>query len=187
MLEFNKNLHRSNLTKYRIRCAAKLRGTILDCGGGIGSYLPFFRGNVVVVDKNQQALELLDHHSKVLADAEALPFVDNSFDCVWACAVCQYLHLDKFVSEALRVTRVGGRILILVPNANSIWDLFKKLIGMETWWDQKEIVKQYSVKELKQYGTVTGEIQFFPLEKLLRNCPYLGHTLMLEIIKEENK
>lgn len=187
MLKFNEDLHRSKVTKYRKKRAAELNGTILDCGGGLGCYLPFFQGKVVVLDRNQQALELLDYHSKVIADAENLPFADNSFDNVWACAVCQYLNLDGFVREAKRITRAGGHVLILVPNANSPWDIIKKLLGMGTWWDQEGIVKQYSVRELKQFGKVTGEIQFLPFEKLLRNWTYLGHTLMLEIIKEENK
>ena len=74
--------------------------------------------------------------------------------------------------------------MILVPNANSPWDKIKKLVGMSTWMDQQGTYKQYSVDELRQYGKVTGEIRFFPLESLFRSFPRLGHSLMLEIVNE---
>jgi len=126
-------------------------------------------------------LQMVQHPRRIVGDAEHLPFSENSFDSVWACAVAQYVHLDTFVSEVTRVTRPGGRALILVPNAKSPWDIIKKMFGMETWWDQKGIVKHYTVEDIRRYGRVTGEIQFLPAERYLRHLPILGHTLMLDI------
>lgn len=179
--EFNPSLYKSKVTAYRVECAGMLSGDILDCGGGLGNYLPYFRGNPVVLDKAFHVLERLAHGKKVVADAERLPFADNSFDAVWACAMVQYIRLPVFIREATRVTREGGRILILVPNAKSPWDLLKKAAGMPTWSDQEGIVRQYTVDDLAAYGEVVGEIQFLPFEKLLRKVPRLGHTLMLDI------
>jgi SAM-dependent methyltransferase len=175
-------LFRSLVTRYRKKCAQTLHGLILDCGGGIGDYLPYLKGDVVSLDKEVDILRMLDHSEKVASDAEKLPFQDSVFDGVWACAVVQYVHLDVFIREAMRVTKAGGRILILVPNRGSIWDRVKKLLGMKTWWDQESIVKHYSVDELKQFGKVTGEIRFLPFESLFRPFPRLGHTLMLEVV-----
>ena len=182
--DFKEHLHCSKITSYRKKCASKLSGRILDCGGGVGSFLPFFKGEVVVLDRELAALQTLKHNQRVMADAEHLPFADNSFDYVWACAVCQYLHLEYFIAEAKRVTRIGGEIWILVPNANSPWDRLKSMLGMETWRDQVGIVRQYSVDDLKKHGELTGEIQFLPMESLLRRFPRWGHTLMLVIKKE---
>lgn len=175
------SLHRSRVTRYRKNCALELGGRILDCGGGLGAYLPYLRGDVTVLDIDPQVLGALNHCKKVLGDCEALPFSDDSFDNVWACAVAQYLRLDVFVREAIRVTKSEGHVLILVPNGRSPWDRVKRLLKMKTWWDQKGIVRQYTVDDLRTHGHVTGEIRFLPLEFLLRHVPALGHTLMLEV------
>jgi SAM-dependent methyltransferase len=178
----NESLHKSVLSPCRIAAAASLRGRILDCGGGLGEYLPYFvDSRPVVFDISLPALGSLRHGEKVCGDGSALPFADNSFDGVWACAVAQYLHLDSFVAELKRVTRPGGRILLLVPNGRSPWDWLKKLAGMDGWWDQENIVTQYSVDELAAYGKVIGEIRFLPMDRLFRRFPRLCHTLLLEI------
>lgn len=173
--------HRSMLTPHRVECAESLGGRILDCGAGAGEYLDHLRGEVVALDRDPEALAGLAHRPRVLADAGALPFADRSFDAVWACAVAQYLELDGFVAEAKRVTRPGGRLLILVPNGRSPWDRLKRLLGMPTWWDQEGILTQYSVDDLERHGEVTGEVRFLPGERLLRRRPRLGHSLMLHV------
>ncbi|MBL7139311.1 MAG: class I SAM-dependent methyltransferase [Planctomycetes bacterium] len=173
--------HRSLLTPFRRNWARRLSGRILECGGGIGDYLPYLKGDVTVLDLNLHVLTLLDHPKKIVATCEAMPFADNTFDCIWACAVIQYVHLDTFLREASRVTRPGGRVLVLVPNGKSPWDVFKRWLGMDTWQSQEGIVRQYTVDDLRRYGTVEGEIRFLPLEHLFRRLPRLGHTLMLHM------
>lgn len=176
------SLYRSKVTKFRVESASALSGRILDCGGGLGAYLSYLNGRVVVLDRQGEALFRLDHPRRVIADAQALPFSADSFDSVWACAVAQYVELERFMRECFRVTRKGGQVLVLVPNADSPWDRLKRLCGLGTWWDQKGIVRHYSVADLSRYGTVYGEIQFLPLERLLRNFPRLGHTLLLKAV-----
>jgi ubiquinone/menaquinone biosynthesis C-methylase UbiE len=162
-----------------------LQGRVLDCGGGVGNYLPYLNEDVITLDIEVEALQMLHHAKKVVADAQAFPFPDDTFDGVWACAMAQFVHLDVFIRETARVTKAGGHVLVLVPNGKSPWDRIKKLLGMETWWDQRDIVKHYSVDELSKYGKVTGEVQFLPFEGLLRHFPRLGHTLMLDITVEK--
>lgn len=186
MSDYNESLHKSELSKYRIECAGKMTGRVLDVGGGLGAYLPFFNAShVTVLDNDKETLERLNHDDKVIADATALPFNDNSFDNVWACAVCQYFDIEVFISEAKRVTKKGGYIFILVPNAKSPWDKIKKIFGMRTWADQEGVFKQYTPEELLQFGKVTAEIKFLPFERLLRNKLNIAHTLMLEVCVKE--
>jgi len=180
-MSIDPSLHRSLLSPYRIACARELRGRILDVGGGLGDYLPYFSGEVVLADVNHEALRQAPLAARVQASGERLPFHDSSFDAAWACAVAQYLDLTRFVAELERVTRAGGRILLLVPNARSPWDRLKRLLGYETWADQAGIVRQYSVDDLAVHGRVTGEVRFLPGERWLRGLPRLGHTLMLDI------
>lgn len=187
MSAYNKSLHLSELTKYRIECAGLMTGKVLDVGGGLGAYLPYFNAeHVTIIDNDAETLERLKHDDKVLGDATKMPFPDESFDNIWACAVCQYFDLEKFVHEAKRVLKKyrgkeAGRIMILVPNGKSPWEPLKKIMRLPTWKEQKGIYKQYTVSELKKYGKVTGEIRFLPFEKIFRRFPILGNTLMLEI------
>ena len=50
----------------------------------------------------------------MVADAEAFPFEDNSFDAV-TCAfgVRNFMHLEQGLNEMLRVLKPGGRMAIL--------------------------------------------------------------------------
>lgn len=187
MKKYNESLHRSEITRYRVECARKMTGRVLDVGGGLGAYLPFFNAShVTVLDVDRETLDKLEHDDKVVADATQMPFDDDSYDNIWACAVCQYFDIQKFIAEAKRVCVRGGKIFILVPNANSFWDKIKKLFGMRTWADQEGIYKHYTVDELERYGKVTGEIRFLPFEAMLRDYPRLGHTIMLEVTNDKN-
>ena len=178
---FNASLYRTIITPYRTEMACTLKGEILDCAGGSGEYLPFLNGEVTSLDISYPILSPLKNDKKVNADAVKLPFTSNAFDNVWNCGAAQYMDLNAFVLEAKRVTRPGGKILILVPNKNSTWDRIKKLAGLKSWEDQEGILRHYSLEDLKPHGNVKGEIQFLPFERLFRHFPQLGHTLMLEI------
>lgn len=186
MSDYNESLHKSDISKYRIECAKKMTGRVLDVGGGLGAYLPYFNAtHVTVLDVDEETLERLDYDDKVVADATNMPFENDSYDNIWACAVCQYFDIDKFIKEAMRICVRGGYIYILVPNASSPWDKIKKIFKMKTWSDQEGVFRQYTLEDLRNYGKVYGEIRFLPFEKIFRNAPRLGHTLMLEIINEK--
>ena len=51
----------------------------------------------------------------VCADAERLPFADDSFDRVWGNAVLHHLDLDRAARELRRVLRSGGRAVFCEP------------------------------------------------------------------------
>ena len=38
MNDYNESLHKTEITKYRIECAGRMTGRVLDVGGGLGSY-----------------------------------------------------------------------------------------------------------------------------------------------------
>lgn len=182
---FVESRYKSQVTRYRIECAKKMTGKVLDVGGGLGAYLPYFGSNdVTVLDINKEALKRLEHDKKILGDACHMPFEDNTFDNIWACSVCMYLpeDLGTFIEEAKRVLK-KGRILIELPNPDSPWDKIKGILGMKVWASDKDIKHMYTAKELSRYGSVTGEVRFLPafLDKMLRNNCKMWHTMMLEI------
>jgi demethylmenaquinone methyltransferase / 2-methoxy-6-polyprenyl-1,4-benzoquinol methylase len=103
---------------------------VLDVAGGTGDLSERFArivgpgGRVVLSDINESMLgvgrdKLLDRGACanidfVLADAEALPFADHSFDCITiAFGLRNVTHKELALASMLRVLRPGGRLLVL--------------------------------------------------------------------------
>jgi len=121
---------------------------ILDvgCGTGIGeislarmrlSQVDLF-GVDIVFERVRAAFEAARgvnaHVSYATADASQLPFGDKLFDSTYCVAVLQHIRdVGGTVKEIARVTRPGGRILIVEPdNAARYW--FSSLAsGMEAF------------------------------------------------------
>ncbi|HML14079.1 MAG TPA: methyltransferase domain-containing protein [Xanthobacteraceae bacterium] len=58
--------------------------------------------------------------------ATALPFADDTFDCVFSVTVLEECDAEKAIAEIKRVTRPGGRIGIVV-----------RAIDLKQWWNPK--------------------------------------------------
>ncbi|PKM29568.1 MAG: bifunctional demethylmenaquinone methyltransferase/2-methoxy-6-polyprenyl-1,4-benzoquinol methylase UbiE [Gammaproteobacteria bacterium HGW-Gammaproteobacteria-11] len=103
---------------------------VLDIAGGTGDLTRKFsrlvgpEGEVVLADINASMLRvgrdrLLDlgvagNVRFVQADAEALPFPDNHFDCITiAFGLRNVTHKDTAIASMLRVLKPGGRLLVL--------------------------------------------------------------------------
>ena len=171
---------RSKVTKYRVKCARKLYGKILDIGAGEGDYTSNLNGDVVSLDPDFECLKDVQG-LKVTASAVHLPFRDNTFDGIWSCAVLEHVEIN-FIPEAVRITKPGGTIYILTPNRNSPWDPVKRLFGYGDWWSNEGHVRLYSIGELRKFGKVWGEVWWAPgLDQISRIFPFFGHTLMLRV------
>ncbi len=99
-----------------------LNGTVLDNGCGLGAYLEKFGrypgnhfGNEIEEERAAHARDRSD--GVVISPGEFLAFADNSFDTIFSNEVVEHVQNDRMaVQEMVRVTRVGGRILIFCPN-----------------------------------------------------------------------
>jgi len=117
--------------RFTIELAAVQPGeNVLDVAGGTGDLAAGFaprvgpEGRVMLTDINESMLEvgrdrlanrgIVGNVDFAVADAEALPFEDASFDCVTiGFGLRNVTDKAKALSEMTRVAKPGGRVLIL--------------------------------------------------------------------------
>ncbi|MGQ9701994.1 MAG: class I SAM-dependent methyltransferase, partial [bacterium] len=106
----------------------------IGCGVGWALHYIFSTGNVkdgifVGLDISKKAIYLAKNIMKfdvnlLVGNGENLPFPDNYFDLVFSLGTIEHFsNPDKGLEEIKRVTRRGGKILLVVPN--SYWLLNK--------------------------------------------------------------
>lgn len=96
-----------------------------------GSVTDLSPGMVEVALRNAAGLGL-DVDGRV-ADAETIPYDDNSFDLVVGHAVLHHIpDVQKTLTEVLRVLRPGGRF-VFAGEPTTIGDRYARLLGRTTW------------------------------------------------------
>lgn len=117
--------------RFTIDCSGVRKGQkVLDLAGGTGDFSAKFSqivgetGEVILADINSSMLEvgreklrnlgIVNNISYVQANAEALPFADNSFDCVViSFGLRNVTDKEKALRSMYRVLKPGGRLLVL--------------------------------------------------------------------------
>ncbi|GLY65919.1 methyltransferase type 11 [Amycolatopsis taiwanensis] len=103
--------------------------------GGVikkGSVTDLSPGMVKVALRNAAALGL-DVDGRV-ADAERIPYPDNSFDLVVGHAVLHHIpDVRAAFAEVLRVLKPGGRF-VFAGEPTKIGDWYARRLGQLTWW-----------------------------------------------------
>lgn len=111
---------------YRRMAAACVPGRTLEIGGGTGNLREWWGGEVISCDI--QPFSWLD----VVADAHRLPFADASMDNLMLFDVLHHLARPRlFFSEAARVLRPGGRVVMMEPGVTPASWLMTKLAHPE--------------------------------------------------------
>ncbi|MDH7484898.1 MAG: class I SAM-dependent methyltransferase [Anaerolineae bacterium] len=104
---------------------AQLAGArILVDGCGVGMYVralrqftPHVWGLDIEAERVAEAQAAVPDARLQVADGEALPYADDSFDVVLSHEVIEHVGDDRQVlAEMLRVLRPGGRLLLFCPN-----------------------------------------------------------------------
>ncbi|WP_109059488.1 bifunctional demethylmenaquinone methyltransferase/2-methoxy-6-polyprenyl-1,4-benzoquinol methylase UbiE [Aggregatibacter aphrophilus] len=117
--------------RFTIDCSGVSKGQkVLDLAGGTGDFTAKFSrlvgqsGEVVLADINDSMLQVgreklrnlgvVGNVNYVQANAEALPFPDNTFDCVIiSFGLRNVTDKDKALRSMYRVLKPGGRLLVL--------------------------------------------------------------------------
>ena len=131
----------------------------LGCGAGV-EVVRFARGGarVIGVDLAESAIaltraNLTQQHAGArlaVADGEALPFADNSFDFIYAHGVVQYTTADRqLVAECYRVLRRGGIAMFQAYNRISWLQLLSKVMKVPLEHEDAPVLRRYSIGELR--------------------------------------
>ena len=156
---------------------------VLDVGCGAGvEVVRFARGGarVVGLDLADSAAALTRQNltqqglnaGVISADAEALPFPDNTFDFVYAHGVIQYASDDRrVVAECHRVLRPGGVVMFQVYNRVSWLHLLSKVMKVPLEHEDAPVLRRYSIGELRElckaFSSVAVVPERFPVKSRL--------------------
>jgi len=117
----------------------RFRGkSVLEVGVGAGSdFIQWVRAGSIAygIDLTEEAiehvkkrLELFDLKAQEIkvADAENIPYPDDTFDLVYSWGVIHHSpNTEKALEEIIRVTKNGGRIKLMIYNRRSIYAFYK--------------------------------------------------------------
>ena len=163
----------------------KIGDSVLDIAGGsgdlsklfakkVGSHLTQNPGSVTLTDINASMLavgrdRMIDAGLNVPAmqcNAEALPFVNNSFDCVIvAFGLRNMTHKDVALKEMQRVLKVGGRLLVL--EFSKVWQPLEKLYDAYSF-KLLPLMGKLLAKDAESYQYLAESIRMHPDQETLK-------------------
>jgi len=148
--------------------------SVLEVGCGAGVDLARFAkggADVTGVDLASAAIELARANFAQqglrgrfeVADAEHLPFPDNTFDLVYAHGVVQYTAAPRqLVQECRRVLKPGGRAVFQVYNRVSWLNALSKLMKVGLEHDDAPVLLKFSIGEFRRLLAGFREITVVP-------------------------
>lgn len=173
---------------------------LLEVGCGLGTDLLQFarRGAIVTgVDLTPRGIELVRKRFAMeglsvdarVADAEQLPFDDETFDAVYSFGVLHHTpNTAKAVNEVHRVLKPGGRIIIMLYHTRSAHvqlgtvyarlsaKLRNRIRGTEDWvrvydGDGNPLGKSYTRNEVRSMFARFSNLRLTTVDPLRRNLP----------------
>jgi ubiquinone/menaquinone biosynthesis C-methylase UbiE len=179
---------------------------LLEIGCGLGTdLLQFARGgaDVTGVDLTPASIELVKKRFAIyglpvraqVADAERLPFSDNSFDVVYSFGVLHHTpNTPKAIEEVYRVLRPGGQITIMLYHKSSmhvalgsLYAGMKRRTGkngstIENWvriydGDGNPLGKAYTRGEVKRMFNRFHDLQLRTVDPNRRRLPKIANII----------
>ena len=203
----NKRLHEAIANQVTNNKAQK----ILDVGCGNGWVAKTFcpQGmNVTSMDISTvnpiKALERypFDNHQAIVADVFALPFKENSFDCVIAAEIIEHVPDPKtFIENLISVIKPGGQLIVTTPykeklhysmciHCNHPTPRFAHLHS----FDEKKLLSLSPLSAMKSWKTLTFNNKYLVVLRshiLMQYFPYqiwrFFDGIVNRIIKKPNR
>jgi len=103
---------------------------MLEPGCGRGEFLRNFQElglDVYGVDISEEAKEFSTSYPVDICDVEneVLPFEDSTFDVIYSKSFIEHLYYpERFLKEAYRVLKPGGKLITLVPDWESNYKIY---------------------------------------------------------------
>jgi len=157
--------------------------SVLEVGCGAGVDLArFARGgaHATGVDIASSAIDLAKANFQQqglqadfrVANAEALPFANDTFDLVYAHGVVQYTaDPQRLVNEVRRVLKPGGEAIFQVYNRISWLNALSKVMNVGLEHDDAPVLLKFTIGEfrtlLSQFSSVRIEPERFPVKSRL--------------------
>jgi len=148
---------------------------LLEVGCGIGTDLVRFAkggARVTGIDLAQTAIDLarknFDLNGVVaeelrVANGEALPYTDASFDVVYGHGVVQYTaDAPKLIREMHRVLKPGGTGILMVYNRVSWLNALSKVMKVALEHEDAPVLKKYSIAEFRELLKPFAEVRIVP-------------------------
>jgi SAM-dependent methyltransferase len=147
---------------------------LLEVGCGIGTDLARFAGGgarVTGIDLSQTAIDLAAKNFATLgftgdlrvADGEALPFADASFDVVYGHGVLQYaVRPERLIAEAHRVLVPGGQAIFMVYNRISWLNGLSKVMKVALEHEDAPVLRKYTIGEFRALLAPFAESRIVP-------------------------
>lgn len=148
---------------------------LLEVGCGIGTDLVRFAkggARVTGVDLAPTAIDLARKNFELngvtadelrVANGEALPYADASFEVVYGHGVIQYTaDAPKLIRECYRVLTPGGTAIFMVYNRVSWLNALSKVMKVALEHEDAPVLKKYSIAEFRQLLEPFKEVQIVP-------------------------
>jgi ubiquinone/menaquinone biosynthesis C-methylase UbiE len=148
---------------------------LLEVGCGIGTDLVRFAkggARVTGVDLAQTAIDLARKNFELngvaadelrVANGEALPYADASFDVVYGHGVIQYTsNAPQLIREMHRVLKPGGTGIFMVYNRVSWLNAMSKVMKVPLEHEDAPVLKKYSIGEFKALLKPFAETRIVP-------------------------
>lgn len=148
--------------------------TVLDIGCGAGVDLARFAkggADVTGVDLAASAIDLAQtnfaqqglHGRFDVADAEHLPFPDNTFDLVYGHGVVQYTPApQRVLEECRRVLKPGGEAIFQVYNRWSWLNALSKVMKVSLEHEDAPVLATFTIGEFRRLLSGFREVRITP-------------------------
>ncbi|KLT73653.1 hypothetical protein PL75_01515 [Neisseria arctica] len=166
---------------------------ILDIGAGSGYFSRILTeegANVLALDLAEGMLRHIrqtpDAPACLLADAEALPLTENSFDICFSSLAVQWCDLPQTAAEMLRVLKPGGIAAVATLSQGSLsqlshaWQAADHAAHTNRFLPQEEITAAFDIFATRTIFSETCTRRFPDLKSLLGDLKHVGANHVLE-------